>query len=171
MIANIKKQQNLKNYNSLLYRYLLSLFTAQLLKTNSYGAIPPSSLITINIKHSSSAWCRRFLGLGRWWWSREKLGLFLLSGHDSGLLSIVQNKLLLLLSSLLLVLLAWLLLLFSQAYFAILLVGPDEGPRFVLFLLLKCKFALSTQHIREAYVYVLCLGRTLTRLTNVLTVC
>ena len=102
MIANIKKQQNLKNYNSLLYRYLLSLFTAQLLKTNSYGAIPPSSLITINIKHSSSAWCRRFLGLGRWWWSREKLGLFLLSGHDSGLLSIVQNKLLLLLSSLLL---------------------------------------------------------------------
>ena len=92
-----------------------------------------------------------------------------MSGHDSGLLSIVQNKLLLL-SSLLLVLLAWLLLLlFSQAYFAILLVGPDEGPRFVLFLLLKCKFALSTQHIREAYVYVLCLGRT--GLTNVLTVC
>ena len=170
MIANIEKQQNLKNYNSLLYRYL-SLFTAQLLKTNSYGAIPPSSLITINIKHSSSAWCRRFLGLGRWWWSREKLGLFLLSGHDSGLLSIVQNKLLLLLSSLLLASLAAAAAVQSGLLCDI-VSRPRRGSAFRSFFASKVQVCIEhIAHKRGVYVYVLCLGRTLTCLTNVLTVC
>ena len=151
-----------------MYRYL-SLFTAQLLKTNSYGAIPPSSLITINIKHSSSAWCRRFLGLGRWWWSREKLGLFLLSGHDSGLLSIVQNKLLL--SSLLLASLAAAAAVQSGLLCDI-VSRPRRGSAFRSFFASKVQVCIEhIAHKRGVYVYVLCLGRTLTCLTNVLTVC